>query len=174
MIEIPFLGEVEEDQFNNWLMSKPIAVNVLGGEQFELILDEYKDDKAKEDFHEAIQNFLSIDDSTLKEAQDHIYRYYRDIFVQLIPGDDWYVEIATPDKIWKHIKFGSTATVSRRPHGDKSVYISLECSCDWEREHGLQIVFKQGLHVNKIGPFDGHLTNSDAYANDELENVVYR
>ncbi|WP_407939254.1 DUF6985 domain-containing protein [Microbulbifer thermotolerans] len=47
--------------------------------------------------------------------------------------------------------------VLRRPYGDKLVYISLECSCDWEREHGLQIVFKQGLYVNKIGPLDGIL-----------------
>lgn len=47
-------------------------------------------------------------------------------------------------------------------------------SCDWETEHGLQIVFKQGLKINKLGPFDGHLTNSDAYADKKLENVVYR
>ncbi len=54
--------------------------------------------------------------------------------------------------------------------------MSLEScgSCDWEREHGLQIVFKQGLFVNKVGAFDGHLTNSDAYANEELENVIDR
>ncbi|MFB2681633.1 DUF6985 domain-containing protein [Shewanella mangrovisoli] len=174
MIEIPLLGELEKDQFDDWLRSKPIAVNVLGGDQFEFIFEEYEQDEAKEEFHEAIKNFLSIDESVLKKAQDHIYKYYKDIFEQLVPEDDWYVEIASPDEIWKHIKFGSTPMVSRRPYGDELVYISLECSCDWEREHGLQIVFKQGLHVNKVGPFDGHLTNSDAYADDNLENVVYR
>jgi hypothetical protein len=63
--------------------------------------------------------------------------------------------------------------VSRRPYGDELIYISLACAGDWEREHGLQVVFKQGLLVNKVGPFDGHLTNSDAYANKELEDVIY-
>lgn len=62
----------------------------------------------------------------------------------------------------------------RRTYRDKGIYISLECNCDWEEEHGLQIVFKNGLNVNKIGPYDGHLTNSDADADDSLEAVVYR
>lgn len=174
MIEIPILGELEKDHFDNWLRSKPTTVNVLGGEQFEFILEGYEEDGAKDDFHEAIKNFLSIDDSVLKQAQDYIYQYYKDVFVQLEPEDDWYVEISSPDEVWKHIEFGSNPIVSRRPYGDGLVYISLECSCDWEQEHGLQIVFKQGLHVNKVGPFDGHLTNSDAYADDRLENVIYR
>lgn len=64
--------------------------------------------------------------------------------------------------------------VTRRPYGDKRIYISLECGCDWEREHGLQIVFKEGQYVNKLGPYDGHLTNSDAFADDALEDIVYK
>ena len=174
MIEIPLLGELERDQFDDLLQSKPIAVNALGGNQFEFIFEEYEEDDSKEEYHEAIENFLSIDESVLKNAQDYIYQYYKYIFVQLTSDDDWYVEIASPEDVWKHIQFGDTPMVSRRPYGDELIYISLECSCDWEREHGLQIVFKQGLYVNKIGPFDGHLTNSDAYADDALENVVYR
>jgi len=174
MIEVPLLGELEQDQFDDWLRSKPTTVDVLGGDKFEFIFEEYEEDEGKEEFHEAVGNFLSIGESVLKKAQDHIHQYYKDIFIQLVPGDDWYVEIASPEEVWKHIEFGSTPMVSRRPYGDELVYISLECSCDWEREHGLQIVFKQGLYVNKVGPFDGHLTNSDAYADDKLENVVYR
>lgn len=168
MIEVPLLGELEleDDEFDE-LRSKPTIVDVLGGDKFEFIFVEYQEDESKEEFHEAIGNFLSIDESVLKKAQDYIYQYYKDIFVQLVPGDDWYVEIASPEEVWKHIEFGSDLIVERQSYGDELVYISLGCSCDWEREHGLQIVFKQGLYVNKVGPFDGHLTNSDA-------NVVYR
>jgi hypothetical protein len=42
-----------------------------------------------------------------------------------------------------------------------------------EPEHGLQVVFQNGLRVNKVGPYDGHLTNSDAYGDDNLEQAVY-
>lgn len=76
-------------------------------------------------------------------------------------------------EVWKHVHFGGEPVVSRRSYGDEGIYISLECNCDWEVEHGLQIVFKNGLVVNKVGPYDGHLTNSDAYDDERLENVVY-
>jgi hypothetical protein len=81
--------------------------------------------------------------------------------------------IDSPRDVWKHVKFGDEPIVTRRAYGDHGVYVSLECNCDWEIEHGLQIVFKNGLKVNKIGPYDGHLTNSDAYARNDLEDAIY-
>lgn len=35
------------------------------------------------------------------------------------------------------------------------------------------IVFKDSCQVCKVGPYDGHVTNSDAYADDALEDVIY-
>ena len=90
------------------------------------------------------------------------------------PDDNGYVVIPRAADVWAHVTLGREPIVSRRAYGDKGVYVSLECGCDWEREHGLQIVFKEGLRVNKVGPFDGHLTNSDAYADRSLEHVIYR
>jgi hypothetical protein len=49
----------------------------------------------------------------------------------------------------------------------------LECECDWEPEHGLQIVVRHGASVTKVGQFDGHLTNAADYARDDLEGIVY-
>jgi hypothetical protein len=40
---------------------------------------------------------------------------------------------------------------------DQRVYVSVECECDWEPEHGLQIVFRDGATVTKVGPYDGHV-----------------
>jgi hypothetical protein len=82
--------------------------------------------------------------------------------------------IKEPKDIWEHVNLGDEALVGRRARGDRGVYISLECECDWEEEHGLQIVFKHGLKINKVGPYDGHLTNSDAYGDESLEDVIYR
>lgn len=41
----------------------------------------------------------------------------------------------------------------------------------WPKEG---LVLKNGLKVNKLGGYDGHLTNSDAFADDSLENTIYR
>jgi hypothetical protein len=115
MIEVPILGFLEKDHFDDWLRSRPTPVSVLGGGNFEFILEGYEDDRVKKDFHEAIENFLSIDESVLKLAQDHIYQYYKDVFSSLAPDDDWYVEIKEPKDVWSHIQFGSTPMVTRRP-----------------------------------------------------------
>ena len=63
--------------------------------------------------------------------------------------------------------------VFRRSSGDMRVYVSIECECAWEPEHGLQLVLQEGRRVTKIGPYDGHLTNSDAFARPDLEGVIY-
>lgn len=44
----------------------------------------------------------------------------------------------------------------------------------WEPEHGLQLVFENGLTVCKVGPYDGHNTNAHAYADASLLNVVFK
>ena len=76
MVEVPILGEVQRHEFDNWLKSKPIAVDVFDGEKVEFILEDYAEDEVKEDFHQAIANFLAIDESVLKQAQNHIYQYF--------------------------------------------------------------------------------------------------
>lgn len=62
--------------------------------------------------------------------------------------------------------------ISRRHRRDKDVYIQVSCSCDWEQEHGLQLVFRQGKKITRISDEDGHLTEADAYdkpdSDDEL------
>ncbi|TMN39341.1 hypothetical protein CWC03_10065 [Pseudoalteromonas sp. S2755] len=166
------LGILEKDRYGD-LRSKPIEIKGLGGKLVEFILEQYEEDKKRDEFHEAIKSFLVIDESVLRASQDYIYQYYKDLFVHLVSEDDWYVEILNADDVWQHIQFGNAPLVLRRSGGDELIYILSTCSCDWEQEHELQIVFKQGWDMNLVGPFNGHLTHSEAYDDDRLENVIY-
>ena len=139
-----------------------------------ILLDGYEEDARKEDFHDAIANFRSSERDLLNEAARHVFRYYEDMSRGLDRGDPDYVEAAAPASIWDHVQLGSELHISRRRYGDHAVYISLECNCDWEPEHGLQLVFKEGLAVVKVGPYDGHLTNADAYDDPGLEGTIYK
>jgi hypothetical protein len=171
---IPCLGTVTKHVEFEWYYSHPMSVPVLDGKLCRIVVDGYDEDPKKDDYHMAIANFLSISPSVLREAEPHVFRYYQEMNDNWEPDDNEFVAIESPRDIWHHIQLGTEPTVTRRSHGDRGIYISLECECDWEPEHGLQIVFKNGLRVNKVGPYDGHLTNSDAYADDSLEDVVYR
>ena len=172
-MDIPGLGTVTKSSEFGWYSSQPMPVPVLGGTMCRIAVVGYDEDSRKDEFHSAIANFLSIDESVLQEAEPHVFHYYQDCNVDWDPDDDEFLDIDSPSDVWSHVQFGSEPTFSRRAYRDKGIYVSVECGCDWEEEHGLQIVFKNGLKVNKVGPFDGHLTNSDAYADDGLEEVVY-
>ncbi len=173
-MEIPGIGPVTKDDELDWYYSEPIAIPVLGGKMCCVVVEAYDDDQAKEEFHTAITNFLAADQSILTEVEPYIYQYYERCKDYYAPDDEEYVSIASARDVWNHIRLGSEPMFTRRAYGDKGIYVSLECGCDWEQEHGLQIVFKNGLKVNKIGAYDGHVTNSDAYADESLENVIFR
>ena len=172
-MEIPGLGKCEFDEQYECYRSEPISLPVLNGAKCSILLEGYEGDPIVEEFHEAITNFLTAGREVLTASEPHIFKYYLDIKENIELEDD-FPSISQPSEIWNFIHLGKEAIVGRRPYGDKSIYISFECNCDWEPEHGLQIVFKNGAFVNKVGPYDGHLTNSDAYADNTLENVVYR
>ena len=173
MIQIEGIGSFTKDEKSGWYYSQDIPIRVVGGSLCKFVLEGYDEDENKEDFHTAMRNFLSIDRKALALVENQVYRYYEDCNENFDVEDEDYVEINEPKDVWRFVEFGNAAAVSRRSSGDRKVYVSLECSCEWEQEHGLQIVFQEGLRVNKIGPFDGHLTNSDAYADPTLEDVIY-
>jgi hypothetical protein len=146
----------------------------LRGHVFDIALDDDCADEAhRAAVDVALENFRAHLPAALLEAEGHVFLYYLDCKGSFAPGQPGYVEIASPKDVWKHVHFGPEATVGLRAK-DGKIYVSLECSCDWEEEHGLQIVLEEGRRVNKVGPFDGHVTNADAYADTSLEGVVYK
>ncbi len=147
---------------------------MLGCNPCRFLVADYDTDDFPEEFDTAIENFLDSTKAPLKAAEPHIYRYYEDLNALWARGDPEYIEIVEPSLVWDHISISNEAMVSRRAYGDKGVYISLECECSWEPEHGLLIVFKNGNVVTKVGQVDGHLSNADAYADPSLETTIYR
>lgn len=170
-MEIPCLGRVTETE--EGYQSNAIAVPVLNNEMCEFVIEGYDEDERKKDFHLAISNFLSIDRSVLIGAEAEIFKYYQTTLLNWAPGEYKGPKIESPTDVWQHIQLGCQPWVSRRPSGDEGIYVSLESNCDWDREHGLQIVFKNGLKISKVGPFDGWLSNADAYDDESLEDVIY-
>ena len=178
-MEVPYLGTVTLDtRFRRHsAVSEPLAIPFLRGQLCRFWLDRYVDDEDRVEIHRAIKNVLSIDDSVLAGATEHVYAYYEDMKA-LFAEHGWAAtpKIAKASDVWSHVTFGNTLSVERqKKRGDEDgVYVSIECECDWEREHGLQIVLRDGLKITKVGPFDGHLTNAAAFGDPAMKGVVYR
>jgi hypothetical protein len=165
------LGEIAKDTQHGEFVSAPIKLAVLNGAVRRLVLEGYHSDPIPGEFHEAVKNFLSCSFETLQSVSRYVFQQYRDYLDA--DADDEYIDIPSAQQVWQHIQFDSDPIVMRRTHGDRGVYVSIACRCRWEPEHGLQLVLKNGERVTKVGPYDGHLSHSDAYNDASLEDVIY-
>jgi hypothetical protein len=173
-MEIPGLGLVTVDADFGDYVSPPLPVPVFGDALCRFVVAGYDDDDAKADFETAVSAFLGLDESALTSASEPVFQYYLDVKAE-VGDDEDFVSIARPEDVWSHVRPGGEVSVQREDaHGDRQVYVSVECECAWEPEHGLQIVFRGGCSVSKVGPFDGHLTNVSAFDRADLADVVYQ
>jgi hypothetical protein len=156
--------------------SEAKSVGLLGGRPCRFVLEGYADDPRPDEIRAAIQRVLESGPGILSAAQPHVVRYCEEMLARYSDRERPAVRLEKPSDVWSYVQFGSIFYVSRRADGDAEdgVYLSLECSCDWEVEHGLQLVLRDGRAVTKVGPFDGHLTNADAFADPKLVGIVYR
>ena len=77
-------------------------------------------------------------------------------------------DIKQKNDIWNFI-YPQDIYVTRRHRRDEDIYINVTCGWEWEQEHGLQFVFRQGKKSTRISDQDGHITEADAYdKEDEL------
>lgn len=172
----PLLGPLVHDDALGGYVSEAKAVRFLGGRPVRFVIEDYADDPRPEEIRSAIKNALDAGPAVLTEAQPYVVQYCEDMLA-LYPDDERpAVTLKKPGDVWSHVHFGDEFYVSRRADGDAEdgVYLSLECNCDWEVEHGLQLVLRDGRTVSKVGPFDGHITNAHAYGDRRLVGVVYK
>jgi hypothetical protein len=171
-VDLPGLGQLTRDDELGWYTSQPVTLPILGGRACPVVLDGYDDDPDPEAFHRAVADLLNAPPAVLLEAEPYLVQYCSDANDVWEPGDPERVELDSPGDVWTHLHI-LDATVSRRGWADGAVYISFQGDVDWELEHGLQIVFRGATKLVKVGPYDGHLTNADAYGDPGMENVIY-
>lgn len=123
----------------------------------------------------ALSAFLALTSRDRLADSRHLYAYYRDVKQAVASEDGRELEMAvpkTPEAIWTHVTPTQLYLDAGRD-GDPHLYIVAECECDWEDEHGLMMVWRDGATLCKVSGFDGHVTNADAYDDDTLADVVY-
>ncbi|MFD5825657.1 DUF6985 domain-containing protein [Lentzea sp. NPDC060358] len=157
-MEVPGLGTVSESDYGT-LVSAPVPVPLFGGRSLPFVLEGYEDDDAPEEFHAAIGTFLALTPETLTAAAPAAFAYYSEILEAFGEGFDGFPRIEGPDEVWNHVTFDRHEVSVLRAGEGTPVYVSIECECSWEEEHGLQLVLREGRTVTRVGPYDGHLTD---------------
>ncbi|OFX25757.1 MAG: hypothetical protein A2041_14610 [Bacteroidetes bacterium GWA2_31_9b] len=120
---------------------------------------------------EAIRQFLSLGNSYRFEISKEIVENYIDSLAREESTDSEHYsrKIQNEKEIWNYVH-PIEIIVTRRPTHIRDMYIIVACECEWEKEYGLQLVFKHGKKLTRVSEQDGHVTESDAYnLNDNEE-----
>jgi hypothetical protein len=127
---------------------------------------------------ETVSGFIASGARLLDEATPFLRAYYRRTAAEFTPEERARYEIPEiPDSadIWEHVQFrhppewhpgGGPLTPGRS-------YLSFEGEVSWEPEHGLQLVYEDGLRVCKVSQYDGHVTVAHAYGDPSLLGVIF-
>jgi hypothetical protein len=171
------IGALRQDEdFDDWWIGEEVAVPFFGGKALIVIFMGYRpedDPGFIVDADEALRNFLKQTDAHRLECSAHVHNDCVE-FLEAVEYDDVderLCEIARPEEIWAFVH-PDKVYVKRRHRRDRDIYITVACECDWEEEHGLQLVFRQGRQLTRVSGQDGHLTHADAYDVPDSEDAL--
>jgi hypothetical protein len=169
-MKIDTIGELRfHPDVPKWLMSSLIAIPYFDGLPLTFILDgleEVDEDEATR----AIKVFLSLRPKDRLAASPYVYKNYLRI-ADVADDEDLGCRIDSDADVWRHVR-PSEVFVSRRRRQDRAIYVRITAECDWEPEHGLQIIYRRGSELSRVSAQDGHLTHSDASGLGEEQDKI--
>ncbi len=171
------IGELkQDDDFPDWWKSKEISIPFFDNDKLTITFTDFEPEHDKTFINEAEQaltNFLKFNATDRNSISELAYKNCMDFLdaVGFNEADEPLRQISNKDEIWNFIQ-PTEIYVTRRPYKEQDIYIQITCECDWEQEHGLQLVFRQGKKLTRISDQDGHLTEADAYAKPDEEDEL--
>lgn len=156
---------VEDPQFPGEWTSQEVPVPFFDGEKLPVSFVDFDPDGDKEALAEAdkaLANFFALDKSYRESISPLVYKNCRE-FLEAIGFDEDYQDmwdIKDEKEIWQFVQ-PTEISVTPHPDNEYDMYVQVLCECDWEQEHGLQLVFRQGKKLIRVSGQDGHLTDSD-------------
>jgi hypothetical protein len=156
-MQLGILGTLEIDRdVDEWLRSAPLTVPYFGGTKLSFVLDGIvAGDPSPGDFAAAAASFLALNEEDRRAATRDVARH-RNSFVGKGIRRWLHALTGKTDRLWESIR-PTEIHVSRRDE-DQMVYVCVLAECDWDVEHGIQLVYREGRILNRVSSQDGHLT----------------
>jgi len=172
-IESKVIGKINQNaEFDDWWESEPIQIPFFENKQLKIMfMDFISEDDDKEfviEADNALEIFLSKKQEEKLELSEIVYNYCME-FLSAVEYDEKSKslrEIKNKNEIWKYV-YPEEIHITRRHRRDEDIYLVITCECEWEQEHGLQLVFRKGKQLIRISDQDGHITEADAF--DKLD-----
>ena len=157
-LEISSVGKLQiHPDVEEWVISEPISVPFCGGKELRFTFQ--GDLESDEDFliesNKTIERFLKFDDSEKSKLTTPIYENYLQT-KHFYDSQGWALptlELNNESEIRNYV-YPQEIFICRGDINAKSLYILVVCECEWEQEHGLQLVFKNGIELSRVSNID--------------------
>jgi hypothetical protein len=169
-LHIRVLGPLRRDpHIPEWLVSEPLPISFFDGHMLPVTIEGLKESDQK-GIEDVLSAFLRLGRIDRLAISGYVFANYQKT-AELVSEDDLGCHIESEQAVWEHVQPGAIY-ISRRGRRDCAIYLMVGANCDWEPEHGLQIVYRRGSELVRVSQQDGHLTHTDAYDLPEEEETI--
>ena len=145
---------IHPDESDDWLISKKVPIPCFDSDElgFTFFINDFKDDCFLYEVDLVIQKFLKIDKTERLKFSSLIFENYKENYNDQNEYED-ILEIVDERDIWSLV-YPYQIIICSGDNDDKNIYIIFICDCEWEEEHGLQLVFKNGEKLTRVSAID--------------------
>lgn len=165
-IQPPF-GRLSWDHTLNWWVGGALSLPLFDGRSAKVQIPSETPDHPHAGFApellDAARDLLALPPSARDAVTQHVQANYAHVKAEV--GDE-FPEVER-DGVWRHV--APRSVFFDRRDNDGLIYVSFECECAWEIEHGLQLVLQRGVRWVRVSQFSGHFTDGEAYAAPSLD-----
>lgn len=164
---VPFdtrtLGTLQPDEYGDFWEAEPVGVPFFDGRFLPVQLMSVSAEDASA-IDVAMKNFLRLNAQDRSRAAPAVLENCQN-FLSMIDltteADHAMAALTDPDAIWPYVDCQSIDIVKDEGDsdgvGEPSIHVVLTCHCEWEPEHGLQIVYRNGERLTRVSEQDGHV-----------------
>lgn len=146
------VGQLTQDKnFEEWWNSELVEIPYFKNKQLKIVFTEVDSESYIQLADIALENFMQLSISDSNNNSSQIIENYKQ---NLIFDYTIRLELKSDDEIWNFVYPSNILLVQNE---DGVFYVLVECGCEWEEEHGLQLVFKNGQQLTRVSYNDGGL-----------------
>lgn len=184
LLKLKIVGELIKNQDWNsdsdWVSAEQIPTPFFENKTYSFRFEfANSTDNYFEKAEEALQEFFNFNDGLKIAAAEKAYKNWLDfneavgyldnlaIYETDLNSPEWVQrsieklkslqQLTAPGKVWEYIIPLEIVVTKDRFELDKEIYIQVLCSCEWEEEHGIQFIFKEGKELIRVSEQDGNL-----------------
>jgi hypothetical protein len=146
------VGILKEGEHGLGWVSKPFEIPYFDNLKLQILFIEAEEKAYLDAGDAALQHFMQLTSKNRMEHSALLYPYYEAVlsYEYIQPFD-----LKSREDIWNFVHPSEIKVDCY----ENVWYVCISCECDWEEEHGLQLVFTNGEKLTRVGGHDGYYTD---------------